>query len=357
MKASKSVSSFHNVIDDDLFYESFDYAGDSSVLLRSPSCPHHLPWDRNIVFSPSATNSNSQTANILEQLLPLDSADSINDYNRDEKWSVPEAFMKLDVLGRGSFGTVYRCYDWRADRNFVAKEITTKSVTNKLVAQSEIELLQRLSHPNIIGYFGSVYNDDSIVMYLEFMNAGSLLKRIERHGPLADIIAIAYVRQIVEALSFIHAQGIVHIDIKCDNLLLDERETLKITDFGSAVMKSVHDENQFFYPFDAQFGVSLYWSAPEILNHEEFDQSADIWSLGCTVVEMLTGEPPYWKLFETEFLAAVEARILSYIPNKLVPKSSDEMKLFLSFLLQSDRRKRVKNGADARTKLKQIFRE
>jgi hypothetical protein len=72
---------------------------------------------------------------------------------------------------------------------------------------------------------------------------------------------------------------------------------------------------------------------------------------------MLIGEPPYWHLFENEFLASVEARILFYDPNMLVPHSSTAMKLFLSFLLQSDKRKRVQTGSEGKTKLKQIFHE
>uniref|UniRef100_A0A914VTW6 Protein kinase domain-containing protein n=1 Tax=Plectus sambesii TaxID=2011161 RepID=A0A914VTW6_9BILA len=78
-------------------------------------------------------------------------------------------------------------------------------------------------------------------------------------------------------------------------------------------------------------------------------------SLGCTIVEMFTTEPPFYKVSEEEFLASVEARILSYDPECLIPKASPSMQLFLSLLLQNDNGKRPQTGSEAEVKLNQIF--
>uniref|UniRef100_A0A914VFB7 Protein kinase domain-containing protein n=2 Tax=Plectus sambesii TaxID=2011161 RepID=A0A914VFB7_9BILA len=279
----------------------------------------------------------------------------LEEYHHQQSWSPPESYMKLEVLGQGTFGTVFRCYDRKANREFVSKETNARSATYSEVARNEIDTLKCLNHPNVIEYYGSFVGDKIIIVHLEYLKGGSLLQKMQQSGPILEKDAVNYLWQIVDGLAYIHTQGIVHTDLKCDNILLDDFENAKIADFGSAVKKSTRDGSEFFCSSDAQLGISLYWSSPEIINQEEFNQSTDIWSLGCLIVEMLTSNPPYWHLFETEFLASVEARILTYDSFRLIPNGSAAMKLYLSFLLDENKQKRLANGTEAREKLKQIF--
>uniref|UniRef100_A0A914XLI6 Protein kinase domain-containing protein n=1 Tax=Plectus sambesii TaxID=2011161 RepID=A0A914XLI6_9BILA len=232
------------------------------------------------------------------------------------------------------------------------------SASFKMVALSEVSILQQLKHPKIIEYYGCAEEDDSVLIFMEYLVGGSVRQMMEQcQQPIIEKTAIKYIAQVLEALDYIHSKdnGIVHCDLKCDNLLLDGKGGIKLGDFGVAVKKIINTINQSRFTHGPTKGGSLYWMAPELLNDEDtYGRPVDIWSLGCTIVEMLTGEPPYRKLKTLKFMAELGGKNLSYHPNELVPEeTSTEMKKFLSMLLKYDPDSRLKTGSAAL----RVFRE
>uniref|UniRef100_A0A914W9I2 Protein kinase domain-containing protein n=1 Tax=Plectus sambesii TaxID=2011161 RepID=A0A914W9I2_9BILA len=153
-----------------------------------------------------------------------------------EPWK-PNAYIKIGELGRGTFGIVYKCLCVDNNRHFVVKEMEACNHTYRQLAENEVSLLKNIDHKRIIRYYESEMEQDAVTLYTEFMLGGSVLRAIKKYGPLAEKVVLKYTRQLIEALAYIHEKGIVHNDIKCDNLLLDDEDNLKLGDFGSAVQK------------------------------------------------------------------------------------------------------------------------
>ena len=135
-------------------------------------------------------------------------------------------------------------------------------------------------------YHDAVVKDHKIYLVLEYLEGGSLGGLCKRSVFPEALIKI-YVQQILDGLSYLHRQGIAHRDIKGLNILLTKEGTIKIADFGVAV--NINDTTK-----TLSAGGTPYWMAPETANGQEtISTQSDIWSLGCTVIELTTGRPPY----------------------------------------------------------------
>uniref|UniRef100_A0A914XN70 Protein kinase domain-containing protein n=1 Tax=Plectus sambesii TaxID=2011161 RepID=A0A914XN70_9BILA len=223
------------------------------------------------------------------------------------------------------------------------------------MAQNEIQRLKDLDHPRVIDYYGCSTEHDRVVLFMEYMVAGSLRRVIDKHGTISEKNSIHYIDQILDGLTYIHGRGIVHRDLKCDNLLLDGQGNIKLGDFGIAIEKYLSTNNQSFFSKSASSLGTLHWMAPELIDNKGASRCSDIWSLGCTIVEMLTGDPPYGNISALRFVGAVCNKSLSYETKDLIPKASDKMQQFVSCLLQAEPEKRPHTGADATAKFKQLF--
>ncbi|XP_059283113.1 mitogen-activated protein kinase kinase kinase 1-like [Lycium ferocissimum] len=197
---------------------------------------------------------------------------------------------KGDLLGRGSFGSVY---EGISDDGFffAVKEVSLldqgdggRQCLSQL--EQEIELLSRFEHENIVRYYGTDKNDSKLYIFLELVPQGSLLNLYQKYH-LRDSQVSAYTRQILHGLKYLHDQNVVHRDIKCANILVDTNGSVKLADFGVAKATKLNDVKSFK-------GTAL-WMAPEVVNRKNqgYGLPADIWSLGCTVLEMLTRKFPY----------------------------------------------------------------
>jgi serine/threonine protein kinase len=202
-------------------------------------------------------------------------------------------WRKGDLLGSGSFGTVYEglgnngCF-------FAVKEVSLLDEGRQakqaiLQLQQEITLLSELKHENIVQYLGTQRTEDKLYIFLELVSKGSLASLYKRY-PMVEEQVRAYTHQILHGLKYLHDRNIIHRDIKCANLLVDVNGVVKLADFGMAKeldklgkLKSVKG--------------SPYWMAPEVIDcTKTYGIAADIWSLGCTVLEMVTGKPPLSEL-------------------------------------------------------------
>ncbi|OIT00096.1 PREDICTED: mitogen-activated protein kinase kinase kinase 1-like [Nicotiana attenuata] len=197
---------------------------------------------------------------------------------------------KGDLLGRGSFGSVY---EGISDDGFffAVKEVSLLDQgdggrQSLYQLEQEIELLSQFEHENIVRYYGTDKDDSKLYIFLELVTQGSLLTLYQKYH-LRDSQVSVYTRQILHGLKYLHDRNVVHRDIKCANILVDANGSVKLADFGLAKATKLNDVK-------SCKGTAL-WMAPEVVNRKNqgYGQAADIWSLGCTVLEMLTRQFPY----------------------------------------------------------------
>lgn len=234
-------------------------------------------------------------------------------------------------IGGGTFGTVYLAVNLDSGGLMAVKEIRFQDIssTPSLYQQikDEMEVMSMLSHPNIVEYYGIEVHRDRVYIFEEYCQGGSLAALLE-HGRIEDETVIqVYTLQMLEGLIYLHSQGIIHRDIKPDNILLDHMGVLKYVDFGAAkilaknsrtiqrsrktgglgnigmVAQGMEGGKQ-GGPAGAMAslqGTPMYMS-PEVIKGtpDVPHAAADIWSLGCVVLEFATGKRP-WSNFDNEW--------------------------------------------------------
>eukprot|EP00217_Crustomastix_stigmatica_P008349 CAMPEP_0183794576 /NCGR_PEP_ID=MMETSP0803_2-20130417/3921_1 /TAXON_ID=195967 /ORGANISM="Crustomastix stigmata, Strain CCMP3273" /LENGTH=377 /DNA_ID=CAMNT_0026038981 /DNA_START=124 /DNA_END=1253 /DNA_ORIENTATION=- len=206
-----------------------------------------------------------------------------------------------EELGKGAHGQVYKGIDQRSGAVVAIKEISIAGIGAVELEgiRGEIELLQRLDHENVVKYLGSVQTERFLYIILEYVENGSLssVTRPSRFGCFPEPLCALYVAQTLEGLAYLHEQGVVHRDIKGANILTTKDGLVKLADFGVATQraKGKGDTNVPSAESSAPAGTP-YWMAPEVIELSASGPAMDIWSVGCTVVELLTGAPPYFEL-------------------------------------------------------------
>ncbi|XP_057952172.1 mitogen-activated protein kinase kinase kinase YODA-like [Malania oleifera] len=205
-------------------------------------------------------------------------------------------WKKGKLLGRGTFGHVYVGFNSGSGEMCAMKEVAlcsddAKSKESAKQLGQEITLLSRLRHPNIVQYYGSETVGDKLYIYLEYVSGGSIYKLLQDYGQFGEPVIRSYTQQILSGLAYLHAKNTVHRDIKGANILVDPNGRVKLADFGMA--KHITGQS-----CPLSFKGSPYWMAPEVIkNSNGCNLAVDIWSLGCTVLEMATTKPP-WSQFE-----------------------------------------------------------
>ncbi|CAI9114662.1 OLC1v1015435C1 [Oldenlandia corymbosa var. corymbosa] len=199
-------------------------------------------------------------------------------------------WVKGQLLGCGSNGSVYAGVT-RDGLSFAAKEVSLDDDQGEKTKESicqleqEIALLSQFEHENIVQYYGTQKNQCKLYIFLELMKE-SLLNRYQKHH-LRDLQVSAFTRQILHGMLYLHDRHVIHRDIKCANILVDANECAKLADFGLAKVSALNNV------FSCK--GTPYWMAPEVVSskNQGYGLAADIWSLGCTVLEMLTRQFPY----------------------------------------------------------------
>ena len=219
-------------------------------------------------------------------------------------------------IGDGGFSTIYLIKSRRysgPESDFVVKLIDLqKNDSNTLpdIFRTEISALRQLGHPHVIRIFHYFTSETLLYIILEYCPNGDIKDVIVKQGLIKAPLSIQLTRDIVTALKFCHEHGIAHRDIKPSNILIDKYGRAKLADFGLAQCFEEHG------PLSRMFAGSLPYLAPEVLLKKPYDpMKADIWGLGITIYEMVTGKLPWTNLEETTLIEEVSARKIAYPPD------------------------------------------
>ncbi|KAF8077912.1 ste11-like protein [Lyophyllum atratum] len=244
-------------------------------------------------------------------------------------------WIKGALIGAGSFGKVYLGMDAANGLLMAVKqvELPTGSAPNQERKKSmlsalerEIELLKNLQHANIVQYLYSSLDDEYLNIFLEYVPGGSVTALLRNYGAFEETLVKNFVRQILEGLNYLHERDIIHRDIKGANILVDNKGGIKISDFG--ISKKVDDNlltgNRVNRP---SLQGSVFWMAPEVVKQSAHTRKADIWSVGCLVVEMLTGEHPWAQLTQMQAIFKIGSSAKPTIPSDISVEAQDFLRL------------------------------
>ncbi|RLV95785.1 Serine/threonine-protein kinase STE11 [Spathaspora sp. JA1] len=283
--------------------------------------------------------------------IELVNSDSEEDDNDDENYDefdsdeillhsfdVPTNWVKGARIGSGSFGTVYLGMNPHTGELMAVKQIPLPTENNHhntdiersmAEQQREMTLLKELDHENIVRYFGSTTDESFLNIFLEYVPGGSVQSMLNSYGPFEEPLIRNFIRQVLIGLNYLHGEDIIHRDIKGANILIDIKGTVKIGDFGiSRKVSSIDEEDEMFKKTGRRASLqgSVFWMAPEVVKQTVYTKKADIWSVGCLIVEMFTGRHPFPDLSQMQALF----RIGSHIPPQIPEWCTQEAKDFLT---------------------------
>ncbi|KAG8343438.1 Protein kinase domain [Trypanosoma vivax] len=244
-----------------------------------------------------------------------------------------ELYEELGPIGLGNYGSVIKARNRQTQEITAIKQVLLVDKDERDFVQREISILKRCRHPNIVSYYGAHKSLSKLWIVMEYCEGGSIdmVYNVLRH-PLPEPL-IAYVcREVLLGLQYLHENRKIHRDIKGSNILLTRDGGVKLADFGvsTELSHSLSRRNTFV--------GTLLWMAPEAILELDYDEKADLWSLGITLIEMAEGSPPY--------LDSHPARALFMIPKVDPPTLQDkerwspQMAQFLKRLLTKDHNQR-----------------
>ncbi|EPE05649.1 cell division control protein [Ophiostoma piceae UAMH 11346] len=238
-----------------------------------------------------------------------------------------------DCIGKGAFGSVYKAFNWGTGEAVAVKQIklTDLPKSELRMIEAEIDLLKNLHHDNIVKYIGFVKSVDCLNIILEYCENGSLHSICKAYGKFPENLVGVYMTQVLQGLQYLHDQGVIHRDIKGANILTTKDGSVKLADFGVSTSSLAGPDKE------AQVVGTPYWMAPEIIQLSGATSASDIWSVGCTVIELLQGKPPYHNLAAMPALFAIVNDDHPPLPEGVSPAARD----FLMQCFQKDPNLRV----------------
>ncbi|KAF8078257.1 hypothetical protein FPV67DRAFT_1403723 [Lyophyllum atratum] len=259
-------------------------------------------------------------------------------------------------IGAGAFGSVYLAVNLDSGSLMAVKEIKFQELSGlpSLYSQikDELSVMEMLHHPNVVEYYGIEVHRDKVYIFEEYCQGGSLAALLE-HGRIEDegIIQV-YTMQMLEGLAYLHSKGIVHRDIKPDNILLDHLGVIKFVDFGAAKIlaknqrtmqrsRRVPDASPSPKGMPSFNGLAMnnsltgtpMYMSPEIIKNDKRGRhgAMDIWSLGCVVLEFATGKKP-WSNLDNEWAIMFHIGVATQHPP--LPEPGQLSELGISFIKQ-----------------------
>jgi len=246
-------------------------------------------------------------------------------------------FRIIRVIGKGSFGKVFLVRQHATGTIYAMKVLKKDNIVKRNQVEhtrTERSVLGYVRHPFIVGLCAAFQTADKLFFVLDYCAGGELFCHLQRRGKFAEPRARFYTAELVLALAHIHALGVVYRDLKPENVLLDDRGHVRLTDFGlskegvTAHAKGAHS-----------FCGTPEYLAPEILARRGHGRAVDWWSLGALLYEMLTGLPPFYSRDREKLFEGIKHGDLSY-PAHLGP----DARAILRALLKRDPAERLGSG-------------
>lgn len=283
-----------------------DLGGDRRAEAKGTRSPRKAVDEDEIVQSPSREESPRAVAEFVG-----DDDSTEDSEERTIRW------QRGELVGSGGFGRVYVGLDLDTGGMLAVKQIAIAPRISRVVdinratgredaladendraadesvrrIEQEVALMRRLKHPNIVSYLGTERTrEDVFTIFMEYVSGGSIHSLLQRFGSFGESVIRVYTRQILLGLEYLHRHQIMHRDIKGANILVDNQGCVKLADFGASkrlaeivTVDGVHKSIR----------GTPYWMAPEVIKQTGHGRQADIWSVGCTILEMATGKPPF----------------------------------------------------------------
>jgi len=334
-------------------------------------------------FSPSFNESAGSFNEQLSQAIAEDGEEpdsELTEFLNTDSWENVK-YLRGKLIGQGSFGSVYLALHAVTGELMAVKQVempnSASTINNPALdakkntmveaLKREISLLKDLKHPNIVQYFGSSSEASTLNIFLEYIPGGSIAKMLVDYGSLNEALVSNFVQQTLVGLAYLHSKDIIHRDIKGANILVDNHGQVKISDFG--ISKRVQDSKSLLSssvpvpiattttsntiprrPIPApaaglanpanrvSLQGSVFWMAPEVVRQTAYTRKADIWSLGCLIVEMVTGSHPHPSCSQLQALFKIGGGV-DPVPD--VPAgASVELRAFLKTTFEVDFEKR-----------------